>query len=258
MEKLATTLRGLAWRVAGALLVAGGVTLIAAGLMAYSPPAAGIGADGSAVASGGPSSTASPAVGASATPGPSGSGASPGSPTPSPGLGQGVPTRVVMPALGIDLGVYPDDYPGGVTYPLCDAAQYFIPTASNEAEKLGLPGQPGRTTYLYAHARTGMFLPLLTQSQTNDGAAMLGDVIQVYTADGHVYLYEVFQVKRHTRDFTLAAKVTPSAEWLILQTSEGPNYTYPKLQVAASLLTVQPADAAAITPSTTPAPSCPK
>lgn len=249
MGNVGPAVKGLAGRIAAALLVAGGVTLIAAGLLVYRAPAAGDGADGMLDGSARPSSSASPTLGASATPGPS---------PLSPGLGQSVPTRVVMPALGIDLGVYPDDYPGGVTYPLCDAAQYFIPTASNAAEKLGLPGQPGRTTYLYAHARTGMFLPLLTQSQTNDGAAMLGDVIQVYTADGHVYLYEVFQVKRHTRDFTLAAKVTSSEQWLILQTSEGPNYTYPKLQVAASLLTVQPADAAASRPSTTPAPSCPK
>lgn len=249
MGNLGPTVKRLAGRIAAALLVAGGVTLIAAGLLVYRAPAAGDGADGAPDSSARPSSSASPTLGASATPGPS---------PLSPGLGQGAPTRVVMPALGIDLGVYPDDYPGGVTYPLCDAAQYFIPTAGNAAEKLGLPGQPGRTTYLYAHARTGMFLPLLTQSQTNDGAAMLGDVIQVYTADGHVYLYEVFQVKRHTRDFTLAAKVTSSEQWLILQTSEGPNYTYPKLQVAASLLTVQPADAAASRPSTTPAPSCPK
>ena len=49
--------------------------------------------------------------------------------------------------------------PGGARdYPLCDAAQYF------RADALGQPGQ-GRATYLYAHARTGMFLPLLTASK---------------------------------------------------------------------------------------------
>src|SRR5574337_1090161 len=244
-------------RVGAALLVAGGVTLVAAGLLAFTGPAAGTGPGGSATASPSVPTTGTPGDSGGPTPSSSGSGGPSASPTASGLGGAGVPTRVVMPALRIDIGVYPSDYPGGLSYPLCDVAQYFVPTASNAGEKLGLPGQAGHTTYIYAHARGGMFLPLLTQSLIDAGASMLGDVVQVYTSDGHVYLYEVFQVKRHTRDFSLAAQVGPTAQWLILQTSEGPNYTYPKLQLAADLLTVQAADAAAITPSTTPAPTCP-
>jgi hypothetical protein len=44
-----------------------------------------------------------------------------------------------------------------------------------------------------------MFLPLLNASERNNGKGMIGDLVQVYTADGHVYLYEIFQVKRHSR-----------------------------------------------------------
>ena len=250
-------LGGLTARVGAALVVAGGVTLVAAGLLAFTGPATGTGPGGSATASPPASTTASPGDSGGPTSTGTGSGSPSATPTPSGSAGAGVPTRVVMPALRIDIGVYPSDYPGGVSYPLCDVAQYFVPTANNAGEKLGLPGELGHTVYIYAHARVGMFLPLLTRSMIDDGASMLGDVVQVYTSDGHVYLYEVFQVKRHTRDFSLASQVGPTAQWLILQTSEGPNYTYPKLQLAADLLTVQPADAAAITPSTTPAPTCP-
>lgn len=239
-------------RIGAALLVAGGVTLVAAGLLAYTGPEGGLGAGGTST----PTNPASTGRGSS-SPTSSADGSPSATPTASGQAGSGVPTRVVVPALRIDLGVYPSDYPGGVSYPLCDVAQYFVPTASNAGEKLGLPGQVGHTVYIYAHARVGMFLPILTQSLTANGAAMLGDVVQVYTSDGWEYLYEVFQVKRHTRDFTLAGQVGTDAQWLILQTSEGPNYTYPKLQIAADLLTVQPADPTAIKPSTTPAPVCP-
>lgn len=239
----------LAARTIAALLVAGGVTLTAAGLLAYTGPMASVSSVESPSASASASSTPNVSASPNGTPG--------ASPSPGGSPAPGVPTRVVIPALKIDLGVYPNDYPGGVDFPLCDAAQYFIPNASNEGAKLGLPGQVGRTTYIYAHARVGMFLPILTQSKVNNGAGMIGDVVQVYTSDGYEYLYEVFKVKRHVWDFTLAASVPADAQWLVLQTSEGINYTFPKVQLGASLLTVQPAGAAAIAPSTTPAPTCP-
>ena len=238
-------------RIASALIVAGGVTVIAAGLLAYTAPVSG--------GSGAGASTPPRPTASGLTPSPAPSPGSSATPTPSAGASPaaGVPTRVVVPALKIDLGVYPSTYPGGVSYPLCGVSQYFVPSAGNAAYKLGLPGQPGRSTYIYAHARTGMFLPFLQASLVNDGQSLLGDLVQLYTSDGKVYLYEIFQVKRHTRDFTLPASVPAGTQWLILQTSEGPNYTYPKLQVAASLLSVEPADPSATRPTTTPAPSCP-
>jgi hypothetical protein len=84
----------------------------------------------------------------------------------------------------------------------------------------------------------------------NDGAAMIGMLVQVYTSDDRLYLYEITQVRRHalTLDDALAAK-TPQ---LWLQTSEGPKGTPQKLQVVAMPLSDGPADHAAAHPTPHP------
>ena len=68
-------------------------------------------------------------------------------------------TRVVIPSLGIDLPIVSRDLAvpnqGPDVYPPCDVAVYHT--------SFQQPGQPG-TAYLYAHARDGMFLPLLNAS----------------------------------------------------------------------------------------------
>ena len=155
----------------------------------------------------------------------------------SPQLGVRVATRVVIPALRIDLPVI--EGPDG--YPPCDVAMYL--------KELGQPGE-GRATYLYAHARRGMMLPLLEQSKVNDGRAMLGMLVQVYTSDDQLYLYEISEVRRHQR--TLDRPLAATSEELWLQTSEGPNASYPKLQVVAKPLSVGPADPAEAQPKAEP------
>jgi hypothetical protein len=117
-------------------------------------------------------------------------------------------------------------------YPLCDVAQYL--TGFRQ------PYQAG-TTYIYAHAREGMFLPLLRASQRSDGAELIGRLVQVYTSDNSLYVYEIFAVKRHVRDFAIANNVPRGEHRLVMQTSEGPGAQYPKLQVAARLVSVQSA-----------------
>jgi len=117
-------------------------------------------------------------------------------------------------------------------YPLCDVAQYL--TGFRQ------PHQPG-TTYIYAHARAGMFLPLLVASQRSGGAELIGQLVRVYTSDNLLYVYEIFAVKRHVRDFAIANNVPPGEHRLVMQTSEGPGAQYPKLQVAARLVDVQSA-----------------
>ena len=72
----------------------------------------------------------------------------------------------VIPALGIDLPVIPS--PPNEEWPLCDVAEIFPLGHTQEA-----PGLP-QATYVYAHAQPGMFLPLLSASKVNDGAAMIG------------------------------------------------------------------------------------
>ena len=106
-------------------------------------------------------------------------------------------------------------------------------------QELGQPGQ-GRATYLYAHAREGMFLPLLTQSEVRNGAGMIGMVAQVWTSDEQVFLYEITEVRRHATDLDDAQGADHEQLWL--QTSEGPRGTVPKLQVVAEPLSNSPAD----------------
>jgi len=151
-----------------------------------------------------------------------------------------VATRVVIRRFGIDLPVMlqTPEYGG---YVLCDVALY-LPSLSQ-------PGQ-GKATYIYAHARVGMFLPLLTASEHNNGAKMLGMTVEVYTSDNWLFLYTVTEVRRHT--LSLAGAINTTTERLFLQTSEGPNGTIPKLQVVADYLSSEPADPAAAHPKPHP------
>jgi hypothetical protein len=95
-------------------------------------------------------------------------------------------TRVRVAALNVDLPVIKPR--GSNTYPLCDVAMYI--------QELGQPGH-GRVTYLYAHARTGMFLPILDASKVQNGKKMLGMIVEVWTNDDLRWLYEIYEVRRH-------------------------------------------------------------
>jgi hypothetical protein len=133
-----------------------------------------------------------------------------------------VPTRVRIRALGIDLPVVAPPT-GPDHFPYCNVAE-FLPTLSR-------PGRPG-ATYVYAHARAGMFLPLLERSRTNDGRSLLGLEVEVFTSDRRRFTYEVTEVIRHVTSLESAYRAT--AEQLILQTSEGPPNTAGKTLVLAA------------------------
>jgi hypothetical protein len=151
-----------------------------------------------------------------------------------------VATRVVLAKLQIDLPVIAQP-PNAGLFPLCDVALYFT--------DLGQPGS-GRATYIYAHARVGMFLPLLAASQDRNGQGLLGDVVQVYTSDNYLFLYQVSEVRRHQRDLSAAYADTTGRLWL--QTSEGPNDSYPKLQIVADFLSSERASPNAAHPPAHP------
>jgi len=218
-------------RLLPALLTAIGVALLANGLLTYTsavekPPVT------PTFPSYAPLATVGPGI---SLPGPSdGPNASPTFPP------DRVATRIVIRRLNIDLPIVfqPDRY--GL-FPFCDVALY-IPA-------LGQPGE-GRATYIYAHARTGMFLPLLTASLHNDGARMLGMTVEVYTSDNWLFLYTITEVRRHT--LNLDAALNTDFERLFLQTSEGPDGTVPKLQVVADYLSSEPTDPAAAHPKAHP------
>ena len=206
-------------RLLPALLTACGVALLAPGLMTYTtavaaPPTA------RDLASHGPLPTID--LGDVMLPG--GSGAVEPSFPP-----DRVATRVVIRRLNIDLPIMHQTANYG-TYPLCDVAMY------HDHPAFGQPGS-GRATYIYAHARPGMFAPLLIASRVNDGQAMLGMTVAVYTSDDWLFLYTIKEVRRHSRSLDDAVNATTEQLWL--QTSEGPTGTIPKLQVVADFLSAE-------------------
>jgi hypothetical protein len=251
-----------------ALLIASSVTFLAAGLLSYAPPPSQVETTEPPIAD--PLFPPTPS-GVANVPTPS-TAASPSSsslpviPTPSMSLNPSltpppslppatsppivvpgvVATRIVIPSLGIDLPVVPGDLVvrgNRNFYPLCDVAMYM--------PSFGQPGVPG-ATYIYGHAQRGMFAPLLKQSQINDGASMVGALIQVYTSDDMLHLYELYRVKRHATDLALATNTAPGEHRLVLQTSEGVTGTVPKLQVAGRPLSVIPASHAEANPTPRP------
>lgn len=127
-------------------------------------------------------------------------------------------TRVTVPDYKINLAVVRG--PSG--YPYCNVAMFM--------GALNQPQEPG-VSFIYAHARTGMFLPLLNASKVNNGAAMVGKTVNVWTSNNRLHTYKIIQVRRHVKSVQSAVGVT--AEQLWLQTSEGPNFSYPKLVIVA-------------------------
>jgi len=219
-------------RVLPAVLTALGVTMLAVGLLSYTTPVEAGPLDSPAQATDLPSP--SPRI----TLPPIGS-APPATASPTFPADR-VTTRVRIPALRVDLPVVKP--PGGTnTYPLCDVAMYI--------QQLGQPGE-GRATYLYAHARDGMFLPILAASKIRDGKKMLGMVVEVYTSDDQRFLYEIVEVRRHQLDLNDA--ITATSEELWLQTSEGPKGTPGKTQVRATFLSQEAADPAEAHPKPKP------
>lgn len=220
-------------RLLPAALTAAGVTLVGAGLLTYGTQPTPAAPSPSPPASSAPS--ASPTLLPFPTPEP------PATISASPAVAR-VATRVVVPALRIDLPVVrPPNDPNH--FPYCNVAEY-VPTLSQ-------PGQQG-TTYLYAHARDGMFLPLLLQSRVDNGSAMLGMLVQIYTSDDRVFLYEIARVLRHQSEL-----YTRPAEQVVLQTSEGPRkgvpgYTGLVMMVVANPVSSGPADHAAANPTARP------
>ncbi|HYO43492.1 MAG TPA: hypothetical protein VES19_09880 [Candidatus Limnocylindrales bacterium] len=264
-----STIHLVGTRLVPALLTAAGVVLLTAGLLSYGNPAtAGVVPSPSQEAvietlspSDEPSFEVSPPPESSPPVGPSPSGSAgpsatpegttPASikPDPTKKPGRALATRVVVPALNIDLPVIK----GNDGYPYCDVAMFLhTGTTVNDAagDAFGQPGE-GRATYLYAHARDGMFGPIYELAIPKDNPRkMLGMVVEVYTSDFKLYLYEIRDVRRHAT--TLDGPLSASKEEMWLQTSEGPKGTPGKTQLRAFLISVSGADPKESTPKAKP------
>lgn len=138
------------------------------------------------------------------------------SPTALPPIPPGY--RIQIPALSIDLAILEGDIER-------DSVQARTP--ENYAFHLpgtAIPGA-GANTYVYAHARRGMFLSLWN--------ATIGDVVWISTPDGRALRYVVSEIHpRVPPDDVSWARASPP-ERLTLQTSTGPNPSDPRFVVVA-------------------------
>ena len=162
-----------------------------------------------------------------------------GSPTARPGTSatasgaaaRSYATRIRISSLGIDLPITSQ----ARGYPLCDVALYI--------RDLGQPGE-ARATYLYAHARAGMFGPIYDLAHAGEQARLIGLVVEVWTDDDRLHTYRVTEVRLHQTTLDDALRATTEQLWL--QTSEGPPGTLGETQLVAlpvSLTAADPADA---------------
>ena len=120
--------------------------------------------------------------------------------------------RIQIQRLGIDLPIAEGDVTRDIDLQKTpEGFAFHLPGTS-------IPGL-GSNTYLYAHARTGMFLTLWN--------AQPGDQVVISTPDLHALRYVISEVDRVAPDDV--SWVQPTAgERLTLQTSTGPNPTDPR------------------------------
>lgn len=155
--------------------------------------------------------TASPPASPSA-PAPS---ASP-SATPAPTIPPGY--RIKIARLAIDLPIAEGDVERDtVLQQTPDNFAFHFPGTA-------IPGDGGNT-YIYAHARRGMFLSLWS--------ARAGDEVVIVTPDGRERRYVVSEVHPRVAPTDVSWALPTTTERLTLQTSTGPNPDDPRFVVIA-------------------------
>jgi LPXTG-site transpeptidase (sortase) family protein len=192
--------------LAGVLLLAVGIAIIAGGGL----PRAGSVAP-----------VALPSVYASATPAATASAnATTAAPTPVPTIGP-IPDgyRIEVPRLGIDLPIAEGDIERDVVVQKTPEhfAFHFPGTA--------IPGTVGNS-YIYAHARTGMFLSLWN--------ARVGDQVSITTPGGVELKFVITEVHPRVPPADTSWLQPSGDERLTLQTSTGPNRDDPRFVVVAA------------------------
>ena len=126
--------------------------------------------------------------------------------------------RIQIPRLGIDLPVDEGDLVRDIDLQKTPVGFAFhLPGTA-------IPGQ-GSNTYLYAHARTGMFLALWN--------ARPGDEVFISTPDLKVLKYVILEVHPRVATNDVSWVQPTASERLTLQTSTGPNPTDPRFVAVA-------------------------
>jgi len=189
--------------LAGALLLAAGIALTAGG---------GLPRGGSVA----PVAAPSPSASTTATSATSPVSTAPASPTIGP-IPDGY--RIQMPRLGIDLPIAEGDVERDVVVQQTpeNFAFHFPGTA--------IPGMFGNS-YIYAHARRGMFLSLWN--------ARVGDQITITTPSGGELKFVVTEVHPRVPPADTSWIQPSGDERITLQTSTGPNRDDPRFVVIAA------------------------
>jgi LPXTG-site transpeptidase (sortase) family protein len=126
--------------------------------------------------------------------------------------------RIQIPRLGIDLPIAEGDVARDIDQQKTpESFAFHLPGTS-------LPGL-GSNTYLYAHARAGMFLSLWN--------AKAGDEIFISTPELRVLKYIVSEVYPRIAPGDVSWVQPTAAERLTLQTSTGPSPNDPRFVVVA-------------------------
>ena len=128
--------------------------------------------------------------------------------------------RIAIPRLGIDLPIAEGDVQRDVLdLRTPEGYAFHLPGTA-------LPGQNGNS-YLYAHARRGMFLTLWN--------AQPGDEVVVTRPDGRPLVYVVGEILPSVRPTDVSSTRPIASERLTLQTSTGPLPSDPRFVVFAFL-----------------------
>jgi sortase (surface protein transpeptidase) len=136
--------------------------------------------------------------------------------TPVPAIPTGY--RVRMPRLAIDLPIEEGDVQRDtVKQETPENFAFHLPGSA-------IPGEGGNS-YIYAHARRGMFLALWSARE--------GDEVTVITPDGRELRYVVSEVHARVDPADIAWAAPSPTERLTLQTSTGPNPADPRFVVVA-------------------------
>lgn len=126
--------------------------------------------------------------------------------------------RVSIPDLGIDLAIREGSFQRDIEQQATpEGFAFHLPGTS-------LPGEPGNT-YLYSHARVGMFLPLWN--------AKPGQVVRITTPAGRTLVYSIAEVRPRVPPGDVSVAAETADERLTLQTSTGPSPSDPRFVAIA-------------------------
>ncbi len=177
---------------------------------------------GAALSSGQSDAAADPASSAGPTPATSQPTAAPAGTTAPPdrtaAVSLSIGYRIRIARLGIDLPIAEGDIKRDtIDQRTPEGYAFHLPGTS-------LPGHAGNT-YLYAHARVGMFLSLWN--------ARAGDEVVVTAPGGIILVYVVREVRSRVAPADVSVADNTADERLTLQTSTGPSPQDPRFVVIA-------------------------